>query len=1680
VRPPSPPPPPPLKPIEEDHTHITNLERFGEGAATNELTRQQTRAKDAQTQAGDEDPWAAELAALKRNAKQLSERDATRGALLFGAVSVLASTMQEFDAAQEALGAAKRLSRERWIATIRRRRAWQARDFDKALEAAREELDQVGEPRERVALLTEVAALEVVTNGNRAAALHALEEARELDPASATVIEALAELHIIGRNWEDLLQVVVALADATVDVQYRSMMRHNAGVIQDVRLNLRAAARASYKLALSDDPQNIAAALSLETLCLLDEDWTELARTLLTEATLIGDPQTVRRLCERAGDLLWEKLHDAESALTAYHQAAKAAPTESSPLRRLAAVLESTGRWRELIDIHEKELGVTHDPVARADLYFRIAETQRTKLGHLDAAEVAYAAALDVDPLHLPTLQSFDALFRSGARWAELAQMQLREAEKITDPKRRADHLVEVAELLERRLGDRHEAVRLNERAYELAPGHRLAFFALDRLYRRAEKWTDLVRLYEQQAPHTTDRALHRFLRQESARLWSERVPNSDRAAAAFADVWGIEERDLGPLFLMARVLEAAEKWEPLAGALDQQAKVLRDDVDRIAVKQRLAAVLELHLERPDDALAVHERVLELDSDNETSLRAMARLHHLAGRWREVIDIWTRQLAHCATERERAALHYHIGRVHERKLGERDNAVAAYARALADDALHASAMRALDRILRRDRQWKELCAALERRAGALTDPRQQAMVLHEIAQIEELHLRDLEGAQKRYQAVQQRHPQYETASVALIHVAEARGDFASAATELGRLIERTSHVEAKMALCGQLGLIYEHRLDQPERAAARYTQAIDGAKLGRVFALAELRATAAAQREADSLVAPLRRLGSRCTDIRLAHGYRALAALRDEVSTGAAGPELFLDAGRLEQIDPLVSSGIVRALGSIPEGDLAADGLSLPGALTAAADVCSNAPVKTLRLYEAALRLDRAGRPDAMATYEQAARYTPDFLPLLRGRRRLAVAGGDWTLAASLLAREAELAADRGDRIRALMTAAQITLDRLHDQKAALRHYRRLLELEPAHEEAFVRARALHEEHKDDAGLIELVVARAAATGNTRERAAMLKLQAELQRDRMKDPRSAVAALKQAIALAPDDLDAYLMLAPLEEEQRWWQGAADCYRKIAELTPGSDQSRTARLREAQIREDELGDREAARAILEELIIDDTDRQAARQMAQLCVRMGQRTRARELYLHAAETGSVTERIEDLLALAEVPVDNVTDEAGDRAVAEAFELATTQRDGVAALVKVYGERNDWNGFMCHAERACEGQRGDGVVALRLAMASVYADRMSRPDLAAAQLQAARQLAPNDAALTQRLAQLQLASGQGDRAVGEFRRALAGDPFNTAALRGLGEAVKPRLPELATMFGALADLGDGRVVVLQTPPRRSPLSGAELQLLGAANPLIALVAELVRQLEPYAPAMIADVMGLGPRGEMLPPNHPLAVRIATTAQTFGLPAFRVHHDPEAAAVFFAASGDGVVIVVGGRLANAAGPARVAFDAARLFSFVVEHQTLAAVTDANQLAAILASLAPSVRPELEKVKARLGRVLPRKARKELERMVSDPSVLNATPAYWADVQRRADRAALLTTGDPVTAMLALSGSADVNVVRRTARSHDLMTWLLSDDAWQVLAAFVRSTPHPSHPSHPQHAPHPPTPPRR
>ncbi len=755
----------------------------------------------------------------------------------------------------------------------------------------------------------------------------------------------------------------------------------------------RAAARASYKLALTDDPSNIAAALSLETLCLLDEDWTELARTLCHEASLIGDPQTVRRLCERAGDLLWEKLHDAESALAAYHQAAKAAPTESSPLRRLSAVLESTGRWRELIDVYDKELGGHARPggARRSVLPHRRdpahqARAPRRRRGRLRGGARRRPAAPADAAVVRRALPLGRALGRAGADAAARGGEDHRSAAARRSP-RRGRRAPRAPARRSPRGGAPASSAPTSSRPAIGSPSSRsIGSIAAH------EKWAELVRLYEQQAPHTSDRALHRFLRQESARLWSERVPNSDKAAAAFADVWGIDERDLGPLFLMARVLEAAEKWEPLAGVLDQQTKVLRDDVDRIAVKQRLAAVLEVHLERPDDALAVHERVLELDSDNEIVAArdgAAAPPRRPLARGHRDLDAPARALRDRARARGAALSHRPRARAQARRARRRRRRLRARARrrsaarlgdararshpaprsAVEGAVRGARAARQRARATRGSRRW---CCTRSRRSRSCTCAISRR-------------------AQKRYRTVHERHPQYETASVALIHVAEARGDFAAAAAELARLVERTTHVEAKMALSGA-ARAHLRASARSARARRRLLHAGDRRLQDRT----RLRARRAARHRSRAATsptawsAPLRRLGARCTDIRLAHGYRALAALRDEVVDRRRRPRAVprrraARAGRSAG----GSSGIVRTLGSVARGrhrgrrPLAARARSPPPPTSARTRRSRRCACTRRRCASIAPRAPRRWR-----TYEQAARYTPDFLPLLRGRRR--------------------------------------------------------------------------------------------------------------------------------------------------------------------------------------------------------------------------------------------------------------------------------------------------------------------------------------------------------------------------------------------------------------------------------------------------------------------------------------------------------------------------------------------------------------------------------------------------------------------------------------------------------------------------------------------------------------------
>ncbi|HUS65668.1 MAG TPA: tetratricopeptide repeat protein, partial [Kofleriaceae bacterium] len=700
---------------------------------------------------------------------------------------------------------------------------------------------------------------------------------------------------------------------------------------------------------------------------------------------------------------------------------------------------------------------------------------------------------------------------------------------------------------------------------------------------------------------------------------------------------------------------------------------------------------------------------------------------------------------------------------------------------------------------------------------------------------------------------------------------------------------------------------------------------------------------------------------------------------------------------------------------------------------------------------------------DAALAFEDAGRAAPDFLPVLRGVRRIAMLNEQWPPVVALLAREAEVAAHPENRAAAHLMAGEIAISKLNDVRGALNQYRRLLELQPDHERAYLRATVLLEKLSDHAGLFDLLAARASATRDPEARATILRRQAELQRDHLGDPGAAVATLKQAIALHPQDVDAYLMLAPLEEQQRWWQDAADRWRRVAELTAGNETSRTARLREAEIRERELGDREAARVILEELIVDPDDREAAGCMAQLCERIGQWDRARDLYTNLAQTSkSAAERAGHLLSLSGVLQGGFSDQhGGQRAIDEAFALALGDADVVAALENRYRDVRDWRGFVAAGERAFSATRvmAPPHAALRLSMARAYAEELRRADLAAKQLAAAAELAPHDPTPLVRLGRIHLDSGRPELARPQYLRALGVDPFHPPALRGLGTALLHEgLRDAGQIFEEVAAyLDEGKLPAQPLGPRtgKGSLTPDELQAMmpRAYTNETRPVAELARLLEPFSAPLLLEATGRIPRGDELPEANGVALRCRAVAQALGVPAMRVFVDQPDGLEAQLVADDQVALSLGKELTRPGAVGLLLYEVSRQLSFVAAHATFGAFATPGELASILQAIVSEEGTEFIKdLRRRLLKAIPRRVRKDAEKIAIEqiPDLARNVAAWHAEEQRWGDRLGFLMSRDPVTVLRAIAGD-DPRAIKKSARATDLMRWLSTEGCWRL-----------------------------
>ncbi|RMG17518.1 MAG: hypothetical protein D6731_03970 [Planctomycetota bacterium] len=730
---------------------------------------------------------------------------------------------------------------------------------------------------------------------------------------------------------------------------------------------------------------------------------------------------------------------------------------------------------------------------AAADAYVALG-SRAVERGELELARRRFEAALAEQPESVRALDRLAEVHRRRKEFSQLVEVLRRKRALLGVRREALDLHLQVARHLQVELHDEQGAV--DELLAAEALARRLEakerediLVKLRTLCRRCARHEELSQVLGALAGLREGAAAAELL-VERAVLERDERSDPRAAIAAYAAAFAQHET-LDSLDPRIELLAAEELWEELVHALEERARLVPEPVEAAAALARAASVLDERLGRPEDALRVFERVLDLAPDR---LDAYERLDALCLRTGD-------RGAHArAIEREVAVLEDAAredagarGRLVHRALQgadllealhESERACALLERARSVAPKDRRVFERLEGFYREGGRPADRYQVLRGRAEALEDPAELARLHEDLARLAGDELGDRAAARGHWEQVLALAPGHPEAFAALRAAYDATGDDEALARllegEFRRLQARRAAGEAVDAdalaeLCLELGEVLEARLGRLDEAAAAFAEAV-----------ALLRGDAR----------PLRGLER----VHRARGdwrelVRVRQALRDQEADPARRAELAL--------------GVADAHEELGERDR------------------------------------------AIVALQEALEELPDEVAILARLRAYLVEGERWEEAVGVLAREADAVPERSAEFERRMERAQILRDRLKRPGEAAEEFERARGLAPQELAPLVALADLYAAAGRTAPLVEVLEARAVLESDDAEAAALHARAGALLS--AAEPRQAASCYERALRRDPlrgEDLE---VLADLYERVEDWAARARALHRRAEL-----------------------------------------------------------------------------------------------------------------------------------------------------------------------------------------------------------------------------------------------------------------------------------------------------------------------------------------------------------------------------------------------------------------------------------------------------------------------------------------------------------------------------------------------
>ncbi len=932
--------------------------------------------------------------------------------------------------------------------------------------------------------------------------------------------------------------------------------------------------------ALTNDPTDEEAALSLESAADEGGDALRIADSFFAAAQLLGDDQRTTRLdlCYRAGRL-FRRAGELEQAEIVYADVLEREPNDRVAQSSLEELRRRMGKHDELIEMWLVQAEHCESATDKAQLMAKIGALYDQQLDEPAQAVVAYTQAFCDNPREKEYAHALERVAgKAQETWTEILTSCADVAQQGLAPEDHVAMLNQMGHWYAQRLNRLDLALGCFRNVLASDAANEGALDGLAGIYKKTQQWLELSQLLLRRSDAAATPAAARALRVEAAEILDRRLGNSAQAQQILERIIEEDPSHSAANEALANLYQRTGDHAAHVRVLERQAENLRGG-ERLSLLCRIAESYEDDIDSPPEALSLYRSVVAEDPMNLGALKGLDRVYSKLGQYDQLLQNLQDQAKVAATPRQKAELQLRIAALYEEEFLDLPQAAAALQSVLEVAPHHDAALTALERIYRAQERWDELLDLYGRHASHAEDPKQRTELLFQRAKLLADQLGSPHQAIVAFEAVLEANADHADALAALAELKQSSGDAEEALRALDALAENAATPTARADNYIRAARLLEKRNDLGG-ACERYKLALDAVPhhtdasvglrktyiaLGDVNAAAELlhhqiEATESLTTRGRLMAELARLVFEKMDDRELAHECAVQALEWNDTSVDAQEVlgRLALEGERFEEaalhferlmphLDSLPNERAVDillrsldALGRMGNAEAAVGAVEKlrtlapndPQAMLRAArvvfdhgadEMARNLYTEVLERFEDQLSSEER----ALATYHHA-----------EATRRT----GQWGLAVSLLEEAADLAPQSPGPLRSLIKAHS----GLEDWEEAWEAQSRLLDLVEGDDKVQL--------------LIDM---------------------GELAMDKLQDRQRATRCLVAAVDVRPEDRRLLTRLMQLYSEEKDWAKAVDVVLKLAEFVDDPKQKARYLMTAGMVSAREMHDYQAA-------------------------------------------------------------------------------------------------------------------------------------------------------------------------------------------------------------------------------------------------------------------------------------------------------------------------------------------------------------------------------------------------------------------------------------------------------------------------------------------------------------------